>query len=211
MGKRSYVSELIWHRWLKGEPYESFWENAYRKGTKISSQIRAWLYVRTTSWKWTESEQHTFSPRKRWNLDRSTTESASIIPDKAMYHLTMFRKMTPKLQRIVFIPDLNLRREPYSLMTGSSLVFPARKHLSFCLGSFILSFCSQYWGPLTAAQSTPAPHFHLLIRLRICMFLRSSHGQLPSTLCVEYTVMCGERTWLEIFAPFWYAFSPKLA
>ena len=38
VGKRSYVSELIWHRWLKGEPYESFWENAYRKGTKISSR-----------------------------------------------------------------------------------------------------------------------------------------------------------------------------
>ena len=118
------------------------------------------------------------------------------------YHLTMFPKMTPKLQRIVFIPDLNQRRQPQILMTGSSLVFPARKHLSFCLGSFILSFCSQYWGPLTAAQSTPAPHFHLLILLRICMFLRSSHGQLPSTLCVEYTVMYGVRTWLEIFAHF---------
>ena len=78
--KRSHVSELIWHQWPKGEPYESFWENAYRKGTKISSQVHAWLYVRTTSWKWTESDQHTFSPRKRRKLDRSTTESASIIP-----------------------------------------------------------------------------------------------------------------------------------
>ena len=120
------------------------------------------------------------------------------------YHLTLFWKITPKLQRIVFIPDLNQRRQPQILMIGSSLIFPARKHLSFCLGSFILSFCSQYWGSLTAAQSTPAhPHFLLLIRLRICMFLRSSHGQLPSTLCdVEYTVMYGVRTWLEIFAHF---------
>ena len=29
----------------------------------------------------TESEQHTFSPRKLRKLDRSTTESASIMPD----------------------------------------------------------------------------------------------------------------------------------
>ena len=92
-------------------------------------------------------------------------------------------------------------------MIGSSLIFPARKHLSFCLGSFILSFCSQYWGSLTAAQSTPAhPHILLLIRLRICMFLRSSHGQLPSTLCdVEYTIMYGVRSYgpgLKYLPPF---------
>ena len=53
-------------------------------------------------------------------------------------------------------------------MTGSSLVFPARKHLSFCLGSFILSFCSQYWSPLTAGQ----------IRFDT-LFLQSSHKASP--------------------------------
>ena len=115
--KRSHVSELIWHRWPKGEPYQSFWENAYRKGTKISSQVRAWLYVRTTSWM--EKGQlkiqcQSCSWLNRSNIpfplesDRSTAESASIIADKAIYHQMMFRKMTPKLQRIVFIPDLNL-------------------------------------------------------------------------------------------------------
>ena len=92
--KRSHVSELIWHRWPKGEALSELWRKSVSKGRK---NFKPGPYMTVCSNHFvdgkrttenpvpklfmTESEQHTSSPRKRRKLDRSTAESASVEPD----------------------------------------------------------------------------------------------------------------------------------
>ena len=83
MAERRTLLELLRKRVSKGHkdfkpgPCMTLCSNHFVDGKRTTENPVPKLFM-------TESEQHTFSPRKQRKLDRSTTESASIIPDKAI-------------------------------------------------------------------------------------------------------------------------------